>query len=167
MNRLRAQSRWLRLGLALVLLLAALSPAFLRPERRLTLSVFPCAFHSISGLPCLFCGGTRAVCAILAGDPRAAVYLNVLAFPVLALVVGVICVFLIEAATGRLIGPWEKIFHKLNRLAPLLLVPALAWWAFHVYSALKTPKPELVDLRNPIATKARALVLGTESANTR
>ena len=105
--------------------------------------------------------------AILDGNPQSAVYLNVLAFPVLALAGIVVCVFLIEAVAGRLIGPWEKIFRKLNRLAPLLLLPAVAWWAFHIYSALITPKPELVDLRNPIAAKARALVLATEPANTR
>lgn len=167
MNRLRAQSRWLRAGLAIALLLAVLSLAFLHSERRFSLSMFPCAFHSISGLPCLFCGGTRAVSAILGGNPQAAVYLNVLAFPVLALAGLVVCVFLIEAAAGRLIGPWEKMFRKLNRLAPLLLLPAVAWWWIHIYSALKTPKPELVDLRNPIAAKARELVLATEPANTR
>ena len=167
MNRLRAQSRWLRVGLAIALLLATFSVAFLHSERRPSLSLFPCAFHSISGLPCLFCGGTRAVSAILDGNPQSAVYLNVLAFPVLALAGIVVCVFLIEAVAGRLIGPWEKIFRQLNRLAPLLLLPAVAWWAFHIYSALITPKPELVDLRNPIAAKARALVLATEPANTR
>jgi hypothetical protein len=45
-----------------------------------------------------------------------------------------------------------------NRFAPILILPALAWWMFHICSALRTPKPELVDFRNPIAAGAKALV---------
>lgn len=156
---LRAESRWLRFGLALGILLAGLLFVFLRSKCRDMPPVFPCAFHSLTGLPCLLCGGTRAMDAILAGNPQAALHLNALAFPALALVGIVTGVFLIEASTGRVIAPWERIFYKLKRLTPLLLLAAAAWWAIHMYLALKTPKPDLVDLRNPIAAKARALLL--------
>lgn len=79
----------------------------------------------------------------------------------MACAAAVFLVLLIEAAAGRWIGPWGRIFENVNRLAPLLFVPALAWWGFHMYFALKAPNPELVDLRNPIAAQARALVLSS------
>ena len=158
MNRISPEGRWLRFGLALAMVLVLLSLAFLRSERRLTLPALPCAFHSISGLPCLFCGGTRAACAILDGNPRAALRLNILAFPALGLLAIAMLSLVVEAASGRPLAPWEAFLRRTNRLAPILIVPALAWWMFHIYSALRTPKPELVDFRNPIAAGARALV---------
>lgn len=158
MNRIAPEGRWLRFGLALAMVLVLLSLAFLRSERRVTLPALPCAFHSISGLPCLFCGGTRAACAILDGNPRAALRLNILAFPALALLSTTLVALLVEAASGRPLAPWEAFLRRMNRLAPILIVPALAWWMFHIYSALRTPKPELVDFRNPIAAGAKALV---------
>jgi hypothetical protein len=158
MNRLAPEGRWLRLGLALSMVLVLLSLAFLRSERRVTLPALPCAFHAISGLPCLFCGGTRAACAILDGNPRAALRLNILAFPALALLATTLVALLVEAASGRPLAPWEAFLRRVNRFAPILILPALAWWMFHICSALRTPKPELVDFRNPIAAGAKALV---------
>ena len=74
----------MRLGLAvsipLVLGFIALPPVGRHPP------FLFCGFHAASGLPCLFCGGTRAVRAILRGDLREAVYLNAIAFPALAIV---------------------------------------------------------------------------------
>ena len=120
-------------------------------------SCLPCGFHAVSGLPCLFCGGTRAARAILHGDLHAAVYLNALAFPALALAAAAVVVLLLEAAAARPIALWDDLFRHLNRLGPVLVLPALAWWAIHIYFALRTPKPELVDFRNPIAVTAGVL----------
>ena len=39
-----------------------------------------CVFHAITGLPCLTCGGTRAMRSLLAGDIRAAFEWNPLVF---------------------------------------------------------------------------------------
>lgn len=158
MNRLAPEARWLRFGLALAMILVLLSLAFLKSDRRVTLPALPCAFHAVSGLPCLFCGGTRAVCAILDGNPRAALRLNILAFPALALLAISLLALVVEAVSGRPLAPWEVVLRRLNRFAPILILPALVWWMFHIYSALRTPKPELVDFRNPIAAGARALV---------
>lgn len=36
----------------------------------------PCGFKIITGLPCPSCGGTRAVLALLAGDPLRAIWFN-------------------------------------------------------------------------------------------
>ena len=153
-----AGGRWLRSGLAFAILLLLGLLAFSKPDAGTALPFLPCGFHAMSGLPCLFCGGTRAARAILHGDLNAAVSLNALAFPALALAVVSIIVLLIEAATARPLAPWEAVFQRLNRVAPILAIPALAWWMIHIYFAIRTPKPELVDFRNPIAARARALI---------
>ena len=156
MDSLPPEGRWLRLGLAVAILLVLLCLALPRSDRGLPL--LPCGFHAISGLPCLFCGGTRAVRAILHGNPRTAIYLNALAFPALALVAVTFVVLLVEAAAGRPLARWERFFRQMNRFAPILIPLALAWWISHIYFALKTPKPELADFRNPIAARARAMM---------
>ena len=160
MNRLPPEGRWLRLGLAVAVLLVLLVLLGLRIPRSAG-PFLPCGFHAMSGLPCLFCGGTRAVRAILHGDLGAALYLNALAFPSLALVAAGFVVLLVEAAAARPLAPWEAICRRLNRSALVLILPALAWWMVHLYFALRTPKPELVDFRNPIAAGAEALVRPT------
>ena len=156
MNSIPPEGRWLRLGLAgsilLVLGFLALPPMGSHPL------FLTCGFHAASGLPCLFCGGTRAARAILHGDLRAALYLNALAFPALALVAGTFFVLLAEAVAGHPLAPWKTRFRRLNRFAPALIALALAWWVFHIYIALRTPKPELVDFRNPVASRAKAIV---------
>lgn len=155
-NSIPPGGRWLRLGLAagilLVLGFAALPPIGQHP-RFLT-----CGFHAISGLPCLFCGGTRAARAILHGNPHDALYLNALAFPALAIVAGAFVVLLVEAAAGRPLALRQTLAQHLNRCVPALLLLALAWWIFHVCTALRTPKPELVNFENPIAARAKAIV---------
>lgn len=157
MNRLAPEGRWLRLGLAAAVLLTLVFLALPLPEHRPPF--LPCGFHAMSGLPCLFCGGTRATRAILHGNLPAALYLNALAFPALALVVAASLVLLVEAAAGRPLAPWEEYPRRLKRLVPVLILPAMAWWMIHLYYALRTPKPELVDFRNPIAIGAKALVV--------
>jgi len=155
-NSIPAGGRWLRLGLAVSILLvlgfAALPPMGSHPP------FLTCAFHAISGLPCLFCGGTRAARAILHGNPGVALYFNALAFPAIATVAAAFVVLLVEAAAGRPIALRETLLRRLNRFVPALLFLALVWWIFHVYAALRTPKPELVNLGNPIAAWARAIV---------
>jgi len=156
MNSIPPEGRWLRLGLAVsippVLIFMALSV----PGHHLPF--LTCGFYAASGLPCLFCGGTRAARAILHGDLHSALYLNALAFPALAAVAAAFVVLILEAAAGRPLAPRIILFRKLNRFVPALIALALAWWVFHIYTALRTPKPELVNFRNPIAARAAALV---------
>ncbi|MFA7343710.1 MAG: DUF2752 domain-containing protein [Terrimicrobiaceae bacterium] len=154
MNRLSPEGRWLRLGLAAGVPLVLLGLGLLRPDG----AFLPCGFHAMSGLPCPLCGGTRAARAVLHGDLQAAAYLNPLAFPVLALFALAFVVLLAEAARGSPLAPWERLVRRLNVIAPLLMLPVIGWWIFHIVDALRTPKPELVDLRNPVAAKARAVL---------
>lgn len=141
-RRLRAV---IALSLLCVLALLVLSGRPLHPP------LLPCGLHFLTGLPCPLCGGTRAAHAILSGDWHRAFYLNALAFPALALIGAAAAALLVEASTARAIIPWEQVHRKASRWGPVLLVLAVGWWVPHVILALRTPKPELVDLRNPVA----------------
>ncbi|PAZ01999.1 MAG: hypothetical protein CAK85_01265 [Spartobacteria bacterium AMD-G5] len=102
------------------------------------------------------CGGTRSATALLSGDWRQALYLNALSIPVLsgALLVGVVA--LAECLRGRALADWSPWKRRLGKFLPVTLLVLVGWWIPHLIVALKTPKPELIDLRNPIAAKAAA-----------
>lgn len=143
--------RWLRAGL---LALLGLALVFLAIHS--ALPSLPCGFRSVTGLPCAMCGGTRSASALIAGDFTQALYLNALALPVLAgmLLGGLIA--LAELLRGRALADWSVWKGRLGKILPVSLLLLFAWWIPHVVIALKTPKPELIDLRNPIAAWAAA-----------
>src|SRR5438132_13575967 len=68
-------------------------------------------FHTscgaITGLPCIFCGMTRALHLLLNGDFDGALYFNWLAFPFLGAVVFLVTVCVIEIASPRVILTWN------------------------------------------------------------
>lgn len=143
------QERWLRIG---VLALVGLAFAFLALHS--TLPALPCGFRSLTGLPCAMCGGTRSASSLIAGDWHQALYLNALAIPVLGVMLLAAGVALAEWIRCRPVldwGPWKR---RLGKFLPVSLLLIFAWWIPHVIAALKTPKPELIDLRNPVAAKA-------------
>lgn len=115
-----------------------------------------CGFHAASGLPCPLCGGTRAAQATLRGDFARAAYLNPLALPVVLTLAAAASLAFLEFWRGRPLADWPT--HRvrvLPKLPWLLLAALLLWWPFHLFLALRTPKPELLNLRNPIAHAAR------------
>jgi Protein of unknown function (DUF2752) len=117
--------------------------------------VFPglptCAFKSATGLPCPFCGGTRAAQALLRGELSRAVYLNVAALPAVIAFLAAALVLGWEALRGRSLADWNALSRRLRPLAPIVIGLLCAYWLIHLADALHGPKPELVDLRNPIA----------------
>ncbi len=132
-------------GLALLPLVPPLVPPFALP------GLPTCAFKSATGLPCPFCGGTRAAQALLRGELSRALYLNVAALPALVVFVAVALVLGWEALFGRSLGDWDALFGRLRSFVPVMVVLLCIYWLVHVVDALRGPKPELVDLRNPIA----------------
>ena len=116
----------------------------------------PCAFRSMTGLPCAMCGGTRSASALLSGHWRQALYFNPAAPPVMAGMILGAGVFLAELALGRALADWNLWKRRLGKWLPATILLLFAWWIPHVVIALKTPKPELIDLRNPIAARAAA-----------
>lgn len=116
-----------------------------------------CAFHKLTGLPCPFCGGTRATRSLLHGDWHQAIYLNPLAIVVLVLGIVFVLLWTMEAIRGR------ELFRRPGKAPAVrtfqaLAVATVAWWGWHIYDAVRTPKPELVDFGNPVAEKVRAII---------
>jgi hypothetical protein len=134
----------------IIVLLAGLALVPLAPPLALP-GLTTCAFKSATGLPCPFCGGTRAAQALLRGELSRALYLNVAALPAVVAFVAAAFVLGWEAYFGRSLGDWNALLGKLRSLAPVIVVLICIYWLVHVADALRGTKPELVDLRNPIA----------------
>lgn len=153
---LATAARWIRAGLAAGIAATCAAVVLLPTLPKAPSMTWPCGFHFLTGLPCLFCGGTRAVRAVGHGQWEMAAYLNPLAFPAVLLALIGFCLLTLEAASGRPFVRWEAAFLVFRRWAPLMLVLGFAWWLPHILMALERPKPELVDLRNPVAATLRS-----------
>ena len=140
-----------------IIVCAALALAL--PICKNSLPSLPCGFKALTGLPCFFCGGTRSACAALSGHFEYSLYLNALALPVIAATTLIAAICLLEILRGRPIAHWSLISRLWIKILPLVLVLLLAWWSLHMVSALRIPKPELVDPEKPIAARLRALFL--------
>jgi hypothetical protein len=150
MPPLTPRQRLVRLGIiavsALVLSLSLLKS--LNPS----LPALPCGFKSLTGLPCLFCGGTRSACAALRGDFAYSLYLNALSIPLLAFILLLAFTSALEITRGCPFADWHSLSKPFLKYWPALILLLLVWWAVHLISALRTPKPELLNPDNPIAT---------------
>ncbi|HEY5769200.1 MAG TPA: DUF2752 domain-containing protein [Terrimicrobium sp.] len=136
---------------------AALLPLGAPPE-------FPglprCLLKGATGLPCPFCGGTRAAQALLRGDLSRSLYFNVAALPAVLAFVTAALVLGWEAMRGRALGDWDALMRRVRTLLPILAALLCAYWLVHLGSALRSRKSELVDLRNPIAHAVHERFLG-------
>ena len=121
-----------------------------------SLPALPCGFKALTGLPCLFCGGTRSACAALRGDFASSLYLNALSIPLLAFILLLAFTSALEIARGRPLANWQSLSKPFLKLWPTLILLLLVWWTVHLVSALRTPKPELLNPENPIAARLRA-----------
>lgn len=146
------ESRWLR-GVISVSLFGFLTLFAFFPR----LNPFPfCGFKVLTGLPCPLCGGTRAAHALLHGDISHAAYLNPLAIGVIGLLVAVGLVCVVEAIFGRTLANWPAFWSRWHRPLPVILIASLLlWWPFHIGTALRKPKVELVELAHPVAQAFR------------
>src|SRR5947209_17160850 len=70
---------------------------------------------AITGLPCIFCGMTRALYLLLNGDFIGAIYFNWLAFPFLGAIIFLLALFAMEIAKGRVIWRLSMIL-RVTRL---------------------------------------------------
>jgi hypothetical protein len=156
MPPLTPRQRLVRLGIIAVSVLLIALPILksLNPS----LPALPCGFKALTGLPCLFCGGTRSACAALRGDFPYSLYLNALSIPILAFILLLALVSAMEIALGRPFANWHSLSRPLFKLWPALTFLLLVWWAIHLVSALRTPKPELLNPDNPIASRLRCLI---------
>ncbi len=98
--------------------------------------------RNLIGLPCPFCGGTRAMSCLLHGDWRGALYFNWIVFPVLLVGGSVIALIIYELLFNRqVLSPAKITPRKLSFFAALLLL----LWGLQIGQALFTPKPELLN----------------------
>lgn len=137
-QRLTTRQRWGRLALALVPA-GALAAVTLLPWGGWLTG----RFRAWTGLPCPFCGGTRALRALIRGDLEAVLYYSPLTLAV-AVAAGLWAAWcLTEAATGRP-GPrfWTG---RERRLGAVALVALAIYWIIHATLAWTTPKTELLD----------------------
>lgn len=134
-----ARWRLARIGMALLPWLV-LAEVLLRPDG----GWWTGHFRAWTGLPCPFCGGTRALRALSVGDWSAALYFNPLVFAVVPGALVWTLWWAGEAWRGR---PWpSEWLQRYRRAIGLAAVIALAFfWVFHIALALGMPKPELLD----------------------
>ena len=154
MPPLTPRQRLVRLGIIAISALLLSLP--LLKSLNPSLPALPCGFKGLTGLPCLFCGGTRSACAALRGDFAYSLYLNALSIPLLAFILLLAFASALEIIRGCPLANWQSLSKPFLKLWPALILLLLVWWVVHLVSALRTPKPELLNPDNPIVARIRA-----------
>jgi hypothetical protein len=149
-SRLSRGQRWQSLLFFAIGTLAAGFVIYIRPLIFSGLKWRPCVFYQVTGLPCPFCGGTRATHALLRGDFPLALYYNAVAFPVAAVAALALGAWLFEAATGTAVYGRLARFPHWRAVLAMVAGLLIAWWGWHIADAISTPKPELICPSNPI-----------------
>src|SRR5437879_848087 len=104
---------------------------------------------AITGLPCIFCGMTRALHLLLNGDFVGAIYFNWLAFPFLAVVIFLIALFAIEVAKRRVLWRLSVVLPMTRRWLTVLGLGLLLLWTLQAYLAVSQHKHELLNSHGP------------------
>jgi hypothetical protein len=107
---------------------------------------------AITGLPCIFCGMTRALHLLLNGDFGGALYLNWLAFPFLGGVGFFVTVCVIEMANRRVILTWNTSAPLTARKLTIIGLTLFMLWMLQAYLAVSQHKHELLNPRGPLYT---------------
>jgi hypothetical protein len=105
---------------------------------------------AITGLPCIFCGMTRALHLLLNGDFIGAIYFNWLTFPFLGAVIFLIVLFAIEIAKRRVIWRLRVIWPLTRRGLTVFGLGLLLLWTLQTYLAVSQHKHELLNTRGPL-----------------
>lgn len=105
---------------------------------------------AITGLPCIFCGMTRALHALLNGNFTEAIYFNWLAIPFLIVIVSIIGLFVAEMASRRIIFRWNVIAPINRSKLTIIGLTLFLLWTLQVYLAVSQHKHELLNRRGPL-----------------
>jgi hypothetical protein len=105
---------------------------------------------AVSGLPCIFCGMTRALHFLLNGDFGRAFYFNWLAFPLVAGVIGLSALLTLEIALQRKLLHLDLVAPLTSRRLAIILLMASALWAVQAFLAVSQHKHELLNPRGPL-----------------
>lgn len=100
---------------------------------------------ALTGLPCIFCGTTRAVHHLLNGDFARALYLNWLSFPLVIAAAVILFVFAVEAFAGRRVTKVRLSFGVTPQRAAAAAFAITALWLIQVILAVGWHKQELLN----------------------
>jgi hypothetical protein len=143
-----------RLGPRLAFVMSALAALLLLrwidPVAAASWLLFHPACGAITGLPCIFCGMTRALHLLLNGNFVGAIYFNWLAFPFLGAVIFLIALFAIEIARRRVIWRSSVVLSMTRRRLTVFGLGVLLLWTLQVYLAVSQHKHELLNSRGPL-----------------
>ncbi|MEO5717891.1 MAG: DUF2752 domain-containing protein [Chthoniobacterales bacterium] len=141
--------RWRALYLCLfpaVLLAVASVP----PGSLPTWFPFTTSCGAITGLPCIFCGTTRALYHLLHGEFALALYYNWLAYPLLAAAAALYLVHVLELCSARNLLAAIPRPRLTGRSLGALAAGFLLLWCFQVYLAVSQHKTELLNPHGPL-----------------
>jgi hypothetical protein len=105
---------------------------------------------AITGLPCIFCGMTRALHLLLNGDFIGAFYFNWLAFPFLGAIIFLFALFAIEIAKRRAIWRLSMVLRVTRWRLTVFGLGLLLLWTLQTYLAVSQHKHELLNTRGPL-----------------
>jgi hypothetical protein len=104
---------------------------------------------ALTGLPCVFCGMTRAVHHLLNGEVARAIYYNWLSLPFVIGAAATAALLLVEVATGRRLMRLPAL-HLTPRAAAIGAATLLSLWSFNAYLAVSQHKSELLNPAGPL-----------------
>jgi len=145
LTRQQRARRWFAIGGLVVVLLSLRT---VDPEMAKWLP-FPTSCGAITGLPCVFCGMTRALHLLLNGQFSRALYFNWLAFPFLAALGVVIALLAIEVVQRRRILDINVLPATPQRLI-IIGLSLVILWMLQIYFAVSQHKQELLNPRGPL-----------------
>jgi len=105
---------------------------------------------AITGLPCIFCGMTRALHLLLNGDFIGAIYFNWLAFPFLGAIIFLLALFAIEIAKRRVIWKLNVVLSMTRRRLMVFGLGLLLLWTLQAYLAISQDRHELLNSHGPL-----------------
>ena len=111
---------------------------------------FATSCGAITGLPCIFCGTTRALHHLLHGEFGRALYFNWLAFPLVAVALALFLVHALELVLDRrLLAHLPRV--RLTRASLGALFAGLVLlWCLQVYLAVSQQKTDLLNPHGPL-----------------
>jgi hypothetical protein len=146
------QDRWTRIIFLSALGIFALLLRGFEPGTIASWVPFRTSCGAITGLPCLFCGLTRAFHYLLNGEFGRALYFNWLAFPIAAGALFLFAMSAMELALGRRFFVVAPVFRMTPRTISIGATILISLWVLQVYLAVSHNKRELLNPAGPLYT---------------
>jgi hypothetical protein len=145
----RLQKR-LRLAVLGLLSTALVTVIFVRPESVPHWLPLQTSCGAITGLPCIFCGTTRAVHHLLHGEFGRALYYNWLSFPLVAAAFTLMLLLACELLSGCNLLARVPRPHLTRRSLVAVSAGVVLLWGLQVYLAVSQHKTELLNPDGPL-----------------